>query len=593
MKSLQVIEKLFRYVLRYRLQLILLLVVSLFGVGFEVIKPFPLKFIIDNVLGNHSSPFLNGLLPSEFIADKKKLLLFCISAMILILVCSAALSAWIFNLTITLSQRLVYDLSIDFFSKLQRLSLAFHSKNKIGDLLNRMNGDVFVVYFLVAQILLPSLTSIVSLIGMFYVMVKIDVLLAVLTFCVLPLLGFTLAFFAKPMNDTTMTQYIKHGEMSAFVQQSLSSMKVIQAFAREAFMQGKLNTHAEEFSNAYKKANKVSMTYNQLSLVISGFTAALVIGVGAYRSLDGRLSVGDLFIFVGYISALYGPITSLSTAISTAITLSARGKRIFEILESDEVVKEKQSAIRFQSLTGGVEFKDVSFGYNKSEDAVLYNVSFKVKPGEIVAIVGPTGAGKSSVISLITRFYDTWNGIVSVDGMNVKDVELHSLRNNISIVLQDAFLFPMTIKENILFGNPDATEEQIAEAAKAAQAHEFIHKMPEGYDTMITENGASLSGGQRQRIAIARAFLKKAPILILDEPTSAVDALTEAKIFSALQSYAKGKTVFLISHRLSTLKHADQIIAIKDGRVEEKGTHESLLAKGAFYAGLYKHQHIS
>jgi len=593
MKSLQVIKKLFSYVLRYRLQLFLLLVVSLFGVGFEVIKPFPLKFIIDNVLGNQTSDFISRLFHANLVAGKKDLLLWCIGAMILILLASAALSAWIFNLTINLSQRLVYDLSIDFFSKLQRLSLSFHSKNKIGDLLNRMNGDVFVVYFLVAQILLPSLTSIVSLFGMFYVMVKIDLLLAALTFCILPLLGFTLAFFAKPMNDTTMTQYIKHGELSAFVQQSLSSMKVIQAFAREAFMQGKMNTHAEEFSKAYKKANKVSMTYNQLSLVISGLTAALVIGVGAYRSLGGKLSVGDLFIFVGYISALYGPITSLSTAISTAITLSARGKRIFEILESDEVVKEKSSAIRFQSLKGGVEFKEVSFGYKKSEAPILHHISFVVHPGEVVAIVGPTGAGKSSIISLITRFYDTWTGRVLVDGMDVRDTELHSLRSNISMVLQDAFLFPMTIGENILFGNPDASKEQIIEAAKAAQAHDFIQKMPEGYDTMITENGASLSGGQRQRIAIARAFLKNAPILILDEPTSAVDALTEARIFSALQSYAKGKTVFLISHRLSTLKHADQIIAIKDGRVEESGTHESLLAKGAFYAGLYQHQHIS
>jgi ATP-binding cassette, subfamily B, bacterial len=596
MKPTKVIKRLFSYVARYRLKMMLLAVVSLAGVAFEVLRPLPVKLIIDNVLSDHPAPaILHSLWKAGSLQDKHFLLFFCIGSLVLIVIGGSIMSTLIFNFTVNLSQRLVYDLSIDFFSKLQRLSLSFHAKNQVGDLLNRMNGDVFVVYFLVAQIILPVLTSLVCLAGMFYVMFSIDPVLATVALSVIPLLGLTLAFFAKPMNDTTMTQYTRHGQMSAFVQQCLSSMKVIQAFGRESFMYQKLKTHAFEFSNAYKKANRVSMTYNQLSLLITGLASAAVIGIGAYRGLHGQLSTGDLFVFLGYITALSGPVTSLSSAIGTAVTLAARGRRIFDIMDSPEEVAEKHPSVNLGISTGLVEFKHVTFGYSANNKAVpvLNNISFTAQPGEIVAIVGPTGAGKTSLISLLTRFYDPWAGTVLVDGTDVKDLALHSLRENISIVLQDAFLFPMTIAENIAFGNPSASFDEIVEAAKAAQAHEFIQRLPEGYHTLITENGASLSGGQRQRIAIARAFIKQAPILILDEPTSAVDALTEAKIFKALEKYSKGKTVFLISHRLSTLRHADQIIALKDGRVAERGTHENLLAKGDVYAGLYQYQHLS
>ncbi|MEO6636736.1 MAG: ATP-binding cassette domain-containing protein, partial [Ginsengibacter sp.] len=245
---------------------------------------------------------------------------------------------------------------------------------------------------------------------------------------------------------------------------------------------------------------------------------------------------------------------------------------------------------------GDIEFQSVSFGYeteNGKEKQILNDISFKVKAGEVVAIVGPTGTGKTSLISLLCRFYDPWSGRILLDGHNISDVKLHSLREHISLVLQEPFLFPLTIGENIAFGNPDASFEEIIEASKAAQVHDFVMSLPQGYETKLSEAGGSLSGGERQRIAIARAFLKQAPILILDEPTSAVDAQTEAKIFKALNKFSKGKTVFLISHRLSTLKHADQIITIQNGTVIEMGTHEALLKKGAVYADLYKYHHFN
>jgi ABC-type multidrug transport system fused ATPase/permease subunit len=459
-----------------------------------------------------------------------------------------------------------------------------------------MSGDVFVVYFLVAQIILPALISLVSLAAMFYIMMKIDLVLAIVAFSVIPVLAITLAFFAKPMNDTTTVQYKTQGLFSAFLQQSLSSMKIIQAFGRESFMHQKLKTHAEAFSNAFIMANKVSMTFNQLSFLITGIASAVLVLLGAFRGLNGTMSVGDLFIFLGYLTALYGPVNSLTTAIGAAVAIGARGKRVFDILDSDEVVKEKHNAITATDTKGAIEFRDVSFGYIDEDEVrnpVLHNISFKVSPGQVIALVGPTGTGKTSIISLLARFYDPWKGEILMDGVDIADLKLHSLRENISLVLQEPFIFPMTIGENIAFGNPDASFEEIVEAAKGAQAHEFISKLPNGYETSISEAGASLSGGEKQRISIARAFLKKAPILILDEPTSAVDAQTEAKIFKALAKFSKGKTVFLISHRLSTLKHADQIITIQNGIIVEMGTHDALIKKGLLYADLYKYHHFN
>lgn len=590
-----VYKRLFQYILRYRSKLVILIMISLAGVTFEIAKPLPVKLIIDQVLSNHKWPaFLAPYISPAMAQNKQAVLIALLCVLVLLTIGSAVISYVVFNYTVRLSQRLVHDLSIDFFAKLQQLTLSFYSKNHIGDLLERMNGDVFVVYFLVAQILLPVFSALICLIGMFYVMVKVDMVLALIAFSVVPLLGISLLFFTKPMNETTMKQYKSHGMLSAIVQQSLVSIKVIQAFGRESYMLAKVRERSEVFSRAFRVANNVSMTYNQLSQLVTGLAAAVVISVGAFRGLHGNLSVGDLFIFLGYITALYGPVNSLSTAIGTAVTLGARGKRIFDIIDSHDIVKEKPDAHALTSVKGAVDFENVTFGYNTGNARpTLKDISFSASPGQITGIVGPTGAGKTTMISLLTRFYDPLEGQVKLDGIDLKDLQLHSLRENISVVLQDALLFPMTIAENIAFGNPEATMDEIKEAAERAQAHEFILKLPDGYNTMLSENGTSLSGGQRQRIALARAFVKQAPILILDEPTSALDSLTEARIFEALHQYANGRTVFLISHRLSSLKHADQIITIKDGALIEKGTHQSLLNQNRVYADLYKHQHIN
>lgn len=595
MKNTQVIKRLFGYVSIYKARLILLLFIAVIGVAFEVAKPLPIKIVIDNVLSGQPLPgFLQTWLGIG-IGEKKQLLIICVLAIVIITISSSVISLIVTNMTVGLSQRLVYDVSVNLFSKLQRLSLSFYTKNKIGDLLQRVTGDVFVIYFLVAQIIIPAITSLICLIAMFYIMAKIDLLMAVIALAVVPILGVSLAFFSKPMSETTMEQYKKQGDLSAFLQQSLSSMKIIQAFARESYMYNKLEKHAREFGEAFQKATKVSNRYNQLTALITGLASAGLIGLGAYRGLDGNLSAGDLYIFLGYITALYGPVNSLSTAIGTAIIIGSRGKRLFAILDSEEEVVQKAHAHRLTHVTGDISFENIEFGYETEtgEKRVLNNINFHAKAGQIIAIVGATGAGKTSLISMIARFYDPSKGRVTMDGHDLRDLQVNSLRENISLVLQEPFLFPMTIAENIAFGNPKATLEEIMEAAKSAQAHDFIITLPQQYETLVSEMGASLSGGEKQRIALARAFLKNAPILILDEPTSALDALTEAKIFKKLTETVSGKTVFLISHRLSTIKHADQIITLQDGSVAERGTHEHLIQQGTVYADLYKYQHIT
>jgi ABC-type multidrug transport system fused ATPase/permease subunit len=297
-------------------------------------------------------------------------------------------------------------------------------------------------------------------------------------------------------------------------------------------------------------------------------------------------------VFIGYIGALFGPVNSIASTVQTALTITVRGERVFEIMDSNEVVKEKINAIAPVGIKGNIEFRHVNFGYGNPGEAnqVLHDFNFTIPSGKTVAIIGPTGAGKTSLISLLLRFYDPWDGEILLDGYKLQDIRLDTLRQNISLVLQDALIFPVSIRDNIAFGDDHASMEEIIQAAKLAQAHDFIMKLPDGYDTIVSEGGVSLSGGEKQRISLARAFLKKSPILILDEPTSAMDVQTEAAIFKGLAQYGSDKTVFVISHRLSTIRHADIIIAIKNGHIEQKGTHEALIEGDNVYSQLYHHK---
>lgn len=592
--------RLLRYAMPYKARLCLVLGLSILSILAELARPWPVKLVVDYVLGGRPMPpwleTVSGRLPGA--ETPSGLIAWSVAAAVISVVAGAALSVAVLSVGVGLGQRLVYDLSLELFAKLQRLSQSYHGRQPVGDLLQRISGDSFVVYFAVAQVVLPGAVSLLTLAGMFTIMASIDGVLTLITLSMVPLLATALALFNKPMERTTTRQYEAQGAMMAFVEQGLSAIRAVQAFAREAYMHRRFEGKAGDLASAYGAATRVSSVYQQVTAVITGLVAALLLGFGATRVQDGRLSLGELLVFLGYLGALYGPVIGFTSAVGYAVQVVARSDRVFAILDSEELVPERADAIDLGCAIGEVVFEDVTFGYHQdepvsSERPILRNVSFRAHPGQITAIVGATGAGKTTLMSLLSRFYDPDGGRVLVDGHDVRDLSLRSLRENVSIVLQEAFLFPMSIADNIAFGRPEATRAEIVAAATAARAHTFISRLPEGYDTVIGERGASLSGGERQRISIARAVLKDAPILVLDEPTSSVDARTESQIFTALSDLMHGRTTFVISHRLTTIRRADQILALENGHIVERGTHDSLLASGTVYAGLYRHQHIA
>ncbi len=596
---MRVFGRLMRYVLRHKGRLGLVFALALVGVLVELARPWPIKVVVDHALAGQPAPAwvaaVTSWLPGAQTAGG--LIAWSVGVAVLIVLLGAVLALVVLNTVVAVAQRLVYDLSRDLFEKLQRLSLSFHSRHRVGDLLQRTGGDVFVVHHAVSQVALPAAVSLLSLAGMFAIMAHLDWTLALIALAVVPLLALALAFFTRPMNDRTTDQYRCQGSLMALAEQSLSAVKVIQGFAREDYVQRKLDGKARELGDAYARATRVSAGYNAVVAIITGTAAALLLGLGGQRVLDGRLSVGDLLVFLAYLVALYGPVNQLSLAVGYAVAVVARGRRVFEVLDSEEVVQEVPNAITLPRASGEVVFEDVAFGYGDraqpSPRPVLRTISFRARPGEVIAVVGATGAGKTSLVSLLSRFYDPWEGRLLLDGHDLRDLSLRSLRENIALVLQEPYLFPMTVADNIAFGRPGASRAEIVTAAQIAQAHGFIERLPQGYDTVIGEKGTTLSGGERQRIAIARAVLKDAPVLILDEPTSSVDARTEAQIFEALSGLVRGRTTFIVSHRLSTIRRADQILALEDGRIVESGTHDALLRRGTVYARLYHHQHLA
>lgn len=596
---MSVILRLSAYLTRYTGRIVIAFVLALLGVALELAKPWPVKVVIDNVFSGQAlpQPLSQALRVLPGIPAKSALLLWCIAGALLLAWLGGTLALVVLEFTMAMCHKLVAEVSIDLFEKLQRLSLTYHSRHTIGDLMQRMSTDVFVVHSLISQVLLPGVASLLSLIGMFLIMARLDLTLALIALSVVPMLVFALAVFLKRMDHYNTLQSSTQGQLMALVQQSLTAIKAIQGFAQEEFIRTKVHSRAQQLGDAYRGSIRISAMYKEMTTVITGTATAGLLWLGAHRVTSGKLSVGDLWIFLGYLAALYGPVNNLAIAIGAGSQVASRGRRILEVMDAREEVPERLTAVRMHHSRGEITFANVTFGYaspvTDRSRPILDSISFEARQGQVTAIVGATGAGKTSLISLLPRFFDPWEGHILLDGVNLKDISLRSLRENIALVLQDPFLFTMTIAENIAFGRSEATYGEIVQAAKSAQAHEFIMRQPQGYDTLIGEGGVSLSSGEKQRISIARALLKNASILILDEPTSSLDARTESQIFEAISAAIRGRTTFIISHRLSTIRRADQIIAIENGQIAERGTHESLLKLNRVYAQLYRHQHIA
>lgn len=592
--------RLLKYGVPYRGRLGLTLLIAVLGVLLELARPWPVKIILDYGLMGRAYPAwlerVAGTLPGA--ETPTGLVVWSVAALTVVSL-GASLAAWAgMAVTVAVCYRMVYDLACELFAKLQRLSLGYHQRQSIGDLLQRMSGDVFVAHSVVSNVALPVLISLLSLLGMFSIMWLLDPMLAAVSLLVVPALVLSLLVFARPMERATRRRYDSQASMMALVQQALAGIKVVQAFAREPYLQGQVESRAQDLGEAYNRDVRTGAAYQQATAVITGVGSAAVLGFGAFRVLSGQLLPGDLLVFLGYLTALYGPVSAVSMAVAAAVVTTSQARRVFEVIDCGEEVPEATNAVRATTIRGDVAFERVSFGYTPSSDGaersyVLHEIDFRVRPGEVVAVVGATGVGKSTLISLLLRFHDPQKGRVLIDGRDVRTLPLVQLRESIALVLQEPFLFPISIAENIAFGQPDVTREQVMAAAEVAQADAFIRRLPDGYDTIVAEHASTLSGGERQRIAIARAVLKRSPILVLDEPTSSLDAQTEAQILQSLSETARVRTTFVVSHRLSTIRRADQIIVIDEGRIVEHGTHDTLLEQGVIYPRLYRHQELA
>src|SRR5512143_2369283 len=488
-----------------------------------------------------------------------------------------------------LSQSVAFDIRNDIFGKIQRLSFSYHDKNQTGQLMVRATDDVEKVRLFIGQGLLLALHSVVLLLGTLVIISLSDFQLTLSILPILPLAIFLFMVFSSGAQPLFMAVQIRLSKLNTLLQENLAGIKVVKAFAREPSEQKKFVKSADELMGQQLRVLRVMTFLFPLIFLIANIGQAIVLYAGGTQIIEGTMTLGQYQEFSLYLLFVFIPIGQLGFIITQMAQASASAGRVFEIMDAKSDVTDKPGAIALPEIRGMVEFKEVSFRYPGGAQ-VLNGMSFAAQPGQTVALLGATGSGKSSIINLIPRFYDPTSGVIAIDGHDLRDVTIDSLRKQIGIVLQETNLFTGTLRDNIAFGRPDATDDEVIAAAKAAAAHDFILEFPQGYDTPVGERGTTLSGGQKQRIAIARALLLDPHILILDDSTSSVDLVTEYKIQKALDRLMKGRTSFVIAQRISTVLNADQILVLDKGAIAACGTHEELMEDSEIYAQIYQSQ---
>lgn len=579
--------RLLRYAKPHWRSITLLSSTMLVDIGLDLVKPWPLKLVIDNVLGHHPTPpVLTSVLPGA--TSPHGLLLWAALATVAIFLLGTASSTFFNYFSLRIGQQMVFDLATDLFTHLQRLSLLFHSRRSLGDTIERVTGDSYCVSTLVTDALIPAVQALLMLGVMFVVMWSLEPTLTLVALGVLPFLAVVIRFLADPIKDRARESRDYEGKLTSVVEQTLGAVPAVQAFTREKIEEQRFRHYANRTVLAYLRSTLAGIWFEVFSGIVTTIGTAAIIYLGADLALRGKLTPGTIIVFLSYLSSLYDPLDSLTSTTQTIQGAAAEADRVMEILEIEPEITDRPGALEAR-MDGPIRYEHVTFGYEPARPAVK-DVSLQANSGDVVAIVGQTGAGKTTLANLLVRFYDPWTGRITVGGTDIRDFRHRSLRRQIGLVLQDPFIFPMTIHENIAYGRPDASDEQIVAAAKDANAHDFIARLPDGYDTAVGERGATLSGGEKQRLSIARAFLKDAPVLILDEPTSALDAGTESQLLEALERLMEGRITFIIAHRLSTTRRATQILVLHQGEVIERGTHDELVALRGTYAELYSKQ---
>jgi ATP-binding cassette, subfamily B, bacterial len=556
----------------------------------DLLQPWTLKIVFDNVLRTGSvrgHGWLNHLILATVGANPLAILRFAAIAALAIAVAGAICSYWEKYLTTSTGQWVMHDLRRTLYSHVQRLSLSYHDHKQTGDLISRVTSDIDAIQSFIASGVLGVCVDILMLVGMVGVMLYVNWRFTLIALSVAPPLFAVVYSYTRRIKKASREVRKKEGEIVSSIQEVLTSIRVVKAFAREDYEQKRLEEESLESVEIALRARGLKAKLSPLVEVIVAIGTSLVLWFGARMVLQGGLSAGSLIVFILYLGKMYKPMQDLSKMTDAYAKASVGAERIREVLATNGEVADLPSARPAPEFKGGVEFDRVYFQY-ETDAPVLRGATLRIEAGQTAALVGPTGAGKTTIVSLIPRFYDPVSGVVRIDGQDVRRFTQKSLRQQMSFVLQETLLFHGPIWNNIAYGKPEASRAEIYRAAELANAHEFIEKLPQGYDTVVGERGVTLSGGQRQRIAIARAVIRDSPILILDEPSSGLDAASEKLVFEALDHLMEGKTSIVIAHRLSTIRRANIIFVVDGGTIREQGTHEELLRAGGLYAELYE-----
>ncbi|RLL40338.1 ABC transporter ATP-binding protein [Oceanobacillus piezotolerans] len=577
------VKQYMEFVKPYKWRIFWTIIVGIIKFGIPLLMPLILKYVIDNIIASEtmsSSDKLNELFWIMGIAFVVFLVLRPPIEYI-----RQYLAQWVGN-------KVLYDIREKLFDHLQKLSLKYYSQTKTGEIISRVIHDVeqtknFVITGLM-NVWLDIITILIAIIIMFF----LDVKMTIVSIILFPLFGFAVKYFYSRLRKLTRERSQALAEVQGHLHERVQGIPVTRSFALEDYEQGEFNKRNHNFINkAMKHVDWNAKTF-AVTNTITDLAPLLVVAFGGYQVIIGAMSLGTLVAFVGFMNQVYSPLRRLINSSTTLVQAIASIDRVMEFMNEKYDIVDKDGAKELGRVEGEVDIERVSFRYDNKENLVLNDITLHVKKGETIAFVGMSGGGKSTIISLIPRFYDVTNGTIKVDGHDVRDVKARSLRDNIGMVLQDNILFSESIAMNIRMGNPDATDEEVVEAAKAANAHDFIEKLPNGYDTLVGERGVKLSGGQKQRIAIARVFLKNPPILIFDEATSALDLESEHLIQETMEKLASDRTTFIVAHRLATITHADRIVVIEDGEIVEIGSHDELMKKQGSYYDLYQVQNL-
>lgn len=554
--------------------------------GLELLKPWPLLIVIDNVLGGKAVGIeaLTGWSPSALLVGS------C-AAMVAVQLGAAALT-WLHNYTsVGVGQHMVNDLRSVLYAHLQRLSLAFHSRQQVGDLMYRVTADSFAVQTMLMNGVMPILSAIVLFAGILFILVPLDPVLTLLSLTVVPALFVLITFFNRRIAEVAVEVRDADSRVFSLVQWAMSSVKVIQAFTKEDEEYWRFMGASRASLGASLKLYSLQTLYAGVVSTVIAAGTALVVYAGVRSVQDGTLTIGQLLVFMSYVAQLYVPVSEVIQSWSLIASARIGAQRVFEILDAQADLTDGTRVFPPEGARGAVEWRGIGFRY-RSEMPVLRAIDLKIEPGATIAVVGATGAGKSTLLGLLPRFFDPSSGTVLIDDIDIREFTLKSLRSQIAMVLQPPLIFPISVRDNIAYGRPDAPLEAVQNAARGACIHDLIASLPQGYDTLIGEAGATLSEGEKQRLTIARALLRDAAILILDEPTSALDVETEAMVMEGIRQLTRGRTAFVIAHRLSTVRSCDSILVLADGMIAEQGSFAELMARRGTFARLYNTQFL-